>query len=357
MVDLVGDVAQQRLLQRDRRNGHLLEPIGFGVAGDEVEDPGDVPADRWLGGEEGNVGVDLRGHRMVVAGAEMAVTDERPGLPPHHHRQLGVGLQLDEAVYDLRSGALEVPRPADIRLLVETRLQLDQRSDRFSEFRGLDQGAYDRAVGGGPIERLLDRNDARIPRRLTDELDDHVEGFVGMMDHEILLPDCGETIAAVLLDPFGKARIVRRKLQFRPVDRHKLRQFVQRQHPVDRHDAGGNDIDVAGNEGAQRLRHGGLDFQPDDRTAAAPLDRGFIKADEIFRLLLDLDVAVADDPEGALAEHLIARKKQAYEGDNQTVEAHETRSHAERAVGKPHEALDAAWNAHERAHRPAVLRI
>src|SRR5208337_5071036 len=110
-------------------------------------------------------------------------------------------------------------------------------------------------------------------------------------------------------------------------------------------------------EGAQRLRHAGLDLQPNDRTAAASLERGFVKADQIFRLLLDLDVAVADDPKGAFAEHFVTGEEQSDERDDQAVEGDKARGHTERAVRQPHETLDAAWNAHERAHRSAVLRI
>jgi hypothetical protein len=50
-----------------------------------------------------------------------------------------VGLQLDEAVDDLHAGALQVARPADIGLLVEARLELDQRGDRLAGLGRLDQ--------------------------------------------------------------------------------------------------------------------------------------------------------------------------------------------------------------------------
>ena len=63
----------------------------------------------------------------------------------HDQRQLGVGLQLDEAVDDLHAGAFEVARPADIGLLVEARLELDQRGDRLAGFGRLDQRLDDRA--------------------------------------------------------------------------------------------------------------------------------------------------------------------------------------------------------------------
>ncbi len=59
----------------------------------------------------------------------------------------------------------------------------------------------------------------------------------------------------------------------------------------------------------QTLGHPGLELQPDDAAAPAALDRGAEVADEIFGLLLDLDVAVADDPEGAAAKNLVFREK------------------------------------------------
>ena len=76
---------------------------------------------------------------MIVAGADMDVGGERAAFAAHHQRQLGVGLELDEAEHDLRAGALERARPADIGLLVEARLELDQRGDRLAGFRRLDQ--------------------------------------------------------------------------------------------------------------------------------------------------------------------------------------------------------------------------
>jgi hypothetical protein len=72
------------------------------------------------------------------------VGDERSALAAHHQRQLGVGLQLDEAEDHLHAGALEVARPADVGLLVEARLQLDQRGDRLAGLRRLDQRLDDR---------------------------------------------------------------------------------------------------------------------------------------------------------------------------------------------------------------------
>jgi hypothetical protein len=42
----------------------------------------------------------------------MAIGDELAALAAHHQRQLGVGLQLDEAEDDLDAGALEIAWPS-----------------------------------------------------------------------------------------------------------------------------------------------------------------------------------------------------------------------------------------------------
>ena len=145
----------------------------------------------------------------------------------------------------------------------------------------------------------------------------------------------------MLLDPFRKSRVVGRKLEVGTIDRHQLRQFVERQHALDEHDSGRDDVDVAGDKRAQRLRHAGLDLEPDDRAAPAPLERALVEANEVLRLFLDFDVAVANDAKGALAQHFIARKQQADEGDDQPVQRHEARGAAKRSVGQSDEALDA----------------
>ena len=86
MGDLLGDVGEQPLLQAGRRDRHAFQASGLGIAGDEVEDAGDVLRDHRIGREEGHVGIDARRDRMVVAGRDMAVADELAGLAPHHQR-------------------------------------------------------------------------------------------------------------------------------------------------------------------------------------------------------------------------------------------------------------------------------
>ena len=151
------------------------------------------------------------------------VGGERAALAPHHQRQLGVGLEFDEAVDHLRAGALEIARPADIGLLVEARLQFDQRGDRLAGFGRLDQRLDDRGFGRGAVERLLDRDHVGIARGLLQELHHHVEGFVRVVDDQVLLPDGGEAVAAVVADALGIARIVGHEFEIGPVEPGELR--------------------------------------------------------------------------------------------------------------------------------------
>src|SRR6185437_10603623 len=118
-----------------------------------------------------------------------------------------------EPIDDLRAGALQIPRPADIGLFVEARLQLHERGDRLASVRRFDERPHNRAVGGRAIERLLDRDHVGIVRRLIEEADDNVKRLIRMMDDQILLPNRRENIASELLHALWKARLIGWKLE------------------------------------------------------------------------------------------------------------------------------------------------
>jgi len=60
---------------------------------------------------------------------------------------------------------------------------------------------------------------------------------------------------------------------------------------------------------AQLHRHGGVHLEADDRAAAAPLEHALELANKILGFFLDLDLGVADDPEGALPFDGVAREE------------------------------------------------
>ena len=142
-----------------------------------------------------------------------------------------------------------------------------------------------------------------------EELHHHVERFVGMVDDQVLLPDRGEAIAALVADAFGIARIVRHEFEVGPVEAHELRQLVERQHAVDQEDLVIAARERALHEAPQLRRHRRIDLEPDHRAAPAALEHGLELAHQIFGFFLDLDLAVADDAEGALPFDRVAREQ------------------------------------------------
>ena len=119
---------------------------GPGVPGEGVEELGEVGADVGVGGEQPDVLVEVRGHRVVVAGADVAVAPDPGAFLAHDEQDLGVGLQPDEAVHDVDAGLFELAGPFDVGLLVEAGLELDERDDLLARLRGPDQRLDDRAL-------------------------------------------------------------------------------------------------------------------------------------------------------------------------------------------------------------------
>src|SRR5207302_8993167 len=129
------------------------------------------------------------------------------------------------------------------------------------------------------------------------------------MADEVFLPDGRETVASVIADALGEARIVRDEFEVRPVETHELRQLVESQHAInDEHlivPAG----ECALHEPPQLRRHGSIEFETDRRSAPAALEHRLELAHQILGLFLDLDLAVADDAESTLPLDRITGKQ------------------------------------------------
>src|SRR5262249_16354750 len=151
------------------------------------------------------------------------------------------------------------PRPADIRRFVETRFQFDQGRHRFTGFGRFDQRLDDRAVFAGPIKRLLDGDNIRIPRRLQDELHDDIEALIRMMDDDILWRDGRKTITADIPNTFGETRIEQLELQIGPIVDDQFRDTGKTEQPIEHEDVFTADIQFVDNEAQQVFRHFRID--------------------------------------------------------------------------------------------------
>ena len=176
-----------------------------------------------------------------------------------------------------------------------------------------------------------------------------------MVDDEILLPDRGEAIAAVVADAVGIARRVGHEFEIRPVQLRDLRHLVQRQNAVDLEHAAIGGAERALHEVLQLGRHVGLDVEPDHQSAAAALERRLEQPHQVFGFFEDFQFGVADDAERAHPLHRIAGKQLADEKTGRAFDRDQPDFSAFARLRQPHESLDAVRHADERVHRLAVL--
>jgi hypothetical protein len=308
--DFAVDQAVQFLAQVDRRDRQQAGLLGFHIAGDEVEQPACILPGLRNGGEEAEIGIDARGHRVIVAGAEVAVGAVMLALAAHHHRYLGVGFPVEEAIDHLHAGAFELGGPQQVLLLVEAGLQFDHCRYRFAGFGRRDEGGDHRRLLAGAVQCLLDRHHIGIGRRLAQEIDHHLEAFVGMVDDDVLLADRREAITVMFEDAFGIARRERRELEVGAVLVEDRGQPGDADQPARLVDQRVIETQLVAQQLLRRRLEIVLQLEHDHLAAPPPLDCGAIIADEVFGILLDLDVAVAQHPEHSAAQDAEAGKQQ-----------------------------------------------
>ena len=162
LVDAVGDGAAQ-VCGRDQQLPVLAL---VAVAGEVVEQVGEVGAELGVGGEQPEVLVEGGGLRVVVAGADVAVAPDPVGLLAHDEQHLGVGLQPDEAVHDVHARLLPATRARSMLACSSKRaFSSTSATTCLPDLGRLHQRADQRALGaGGAVDGLLDREHVRVGR-------------------------------------------------------------------------------------------------------------------------------------------------------------------------------------------------
>ena len=225
-----------------------------------------------------------------------------------------MGLEADQPVDHVDAGPLQRPGEADVGRLVAAGLELDQGGHLLAPLGGPDERPDDGAVSGGAVQGLLDGQDARVPRRLGDELLHRLrEALVGVLDEDVALADGGEDVGRVLLASGQAERldgVERLVLQLRVVQVVELPQggVVERVGALV--DVLRLDVELADEEGAHLLGHGLVDFEP-HRPPEPPPPQLHLDGHQqvVGLLLLEGEVGVARDPERVVALDLHPRKK------------------------------------------------
>ncbi len=181
-----------------------------------------------------------------------------------------------------------------------------------SSKRALDDGAVARRA----VERLLDRHDVRVECRLLEEADDHVEGLVGVVEQHVLLADRREHVAFVVLHAFGHAGSEGGPEEVGAFVEDEFLEVGGADQPVDLDHLVLGDAEFLHDQRAE-LRGGPRgDLHPHHFAPAAALQRHLEFSHEVLGLLLDLEIAVAQHPEGAVADHPVAGEE-AFEMEEQ----------------------------------------
>ncbi len=205
----------------------------------------------------------------------MHISPHHVGFAAHHNADFGMGFQLQKAEHNLHTGALHIAREADIGCLVKPRLQFHQRGHRFASLSRFNQCFDNRAVLGGAVKCLLNRHNIRVKRRLPYELHDHIKTFIRVMHQNIFCANRRKAIAAMLANPFRKARIKWLKLMLRATIGNNLLGLGKPDQPVNHHHRFGMHFQLARHQSLQIFGHGAVNFQPDNRAAPPPFERAF----------------------------------------------------------------------------------
>ena len=194
---LAVDQAQEPFTQPSWRHRQLLQARRIGVAGESAEDRAGVLGNRLRRGEQAEVGVDASGALVVIARGQVRIAAQAVRGPLDHLADLRMHLVAADAVDDVRAGFFERARPADVPLFVEARGQFDHDGDLLVALGGAAQAGDDRGTRAGAVERLLDREDVGVVRRLCQERHDRVVRLVGMVEQDVALVHGGEQVGAV----------------------------------------------------------------------------------------------------------------------------------------------------------------
>src|SRR5918996_5666255 len=172
-----------------------------------------------------------------------------------------------------------------------------------------------------------------------------------MVDDDVLLADRREAIALMLANAFREAADERLEFEIGPVGDDQLVSVGKPDQALLHEALALGHLELLHDKALEPSGHRRFDLEPDDRAAAPALQRRFEEAHQILRLLLHLDIAVAQHAERALASHPIARKQARYENADHRLQPDEADRRLGLALaGKANEANQLRRNRHERVH-------
>ena len=289
--------------------------LGAAVAGQLVEQLGDLARQLLAGREEPEVRVEVGGAAVVVARADVRVVAHALALAAHDEHGLRVRLESRQPIRHVHARLLQRARPGDVRALVEARRQLDEADGLLAAFGGADQRRDERRVVARAVHRLLDREHVGVVRRLLDELLDGRERVVRVVDEHVAPAQQREQVGAlaVLGERARDQRRPRRLAQLaqggRGRDLHDLPQVGEVEQARDLVDVALLDPEVADEPRPQRRVDARAHLQPHDLAEAPPAQLRLDRLEQVVGLVGDGEVGVARDAKGRVRDDLHAAEE------------------------------------------------
>ncbi len=245
----------------------------------------------------------------------MAVVAQNAALLADHQGEFAVRLEPHEPVDDVHAGLLELACPADIRRLVESRLDLHERQHLLAGLGRLDEGLHDRAVAGRAVQGLFDGEHVGVGSSLLEErLHTRRERLVRVVKQDVLAGDRAEDVGHGI--GLGRQQVHARGwhvlavLEPGPVDLGQLEQPAEIEWSRQSVYILFRDVEFAHEQVEGELVHVVRDLEADRRSEPPAQQLALEGLDEVLRLvLLDLDVLVAGDAELVVVENFHAREE------------------------------------------------
>ena len=132
MVDAIGQDAPRC----HRGIADLVQVLGFDITGHVIENAHNIRTDILVRGEKGQVGVDFRRDRMIIAGAAMGIGFQPGFFLTHNQGKFGMGFEVNKPVHHLNPGAFQITGKADIQFFIKPGLDFHHGGDRLAAFGG-----------------------------------------------------------------------------------------------------------------------------------------------------------------------------------------------------------------------------
>ena len=211
MADFAVDHFEEAFALGDGGDEKFAVAAAEGAAGEEGEEIDDILADIFAAGEQTEVGIKLGGFGIIVAGGDVGIaahaaagaggveaggagasavifaTDDEGGF--------SVSLQAQDAIDDVGAGVFQGLGPLDVAFFVEAGFELHQDGDLLAGLRGEGEGGDEGGIAAGAVEGHFDGEDFGVFDGREDEaFDGGIEGFIRVMDEDIIVADDGEDV-------------------------------------------------------------------------------------------------------------------------------------------------------------------